>query len=227
MSSASTSNQRLDGEAIVLRAFDAVRRAAKRATGSWWTYVLLAAVAIALGMFAVYSQANALSTLVALVGVLLLCAGTVAFLVASTSRPASWRAITAGVAAITLGAAALVWPNATLYVLPLSVGIGLIVWGGYDVFRSLSDAVVGRRSRTVLSGIVLTALGVLALVRPAVSAWVLGILAGLVLVGLGVYAAEAGFRLLDLHRALSHPDERLAIGLPQVGEKAADSRNAA
>ena len=191
-------------EEVYFAPFDVARQNAKQATGYWWLYVLLGLLTMALGAFALASQINAVSTLVALVVVLLFCAGAVELLLGVLRRPASWLAIVAGAASIAFGVVAVAWPEVTLYVLALFVGISLLAWGIYDIYRSFTADVVRPRAAGLMAGIALVALGVLVLARPSISAVVLGIIVAILLIVQGLFSFVAGLRLLDLHRALGH-----------------------
>jgi len=192
------------------RPLDAVHREAKRATGSWWVHVLVGLTAIALGVFALVSQVNAVATLVGLVAVLLLATGALELVIGAASRPVTWLAIAAGVASIALGIVAVAWPNATLYVLALIVGVSLVAWGVYDVYKSLTDRVVRPRSVALVLGIALVAVGAVVLVHPTVSALVLGILVGVFLIIQGGFLLVIGLRLLDARRAMRRVEKHLS-----------------
>jgi uncharacterized membrane protein HdeD (DUF308 family) len=208
MKTPSTDKTSQDGERIP-GPLHTVYRDVKRATGYWWLSVLLGLATIAVGVFALASQFNAVSTLVALAGMLLLFAGAVEFVLGAAIRPASWLAIIAGVTSSTLGIVALVWPGMTLLVLAFLVGVGLLFWGVYDIYLSLTDPVVRPRSFALASGIALVALGIIALVWPIGSGVVLGVLVGIFLVVQGVFSFVAGLRMLDAHRAMKRFEKRL------------------
>ncbi|HTX68988.1 MAG TPA: HdeD family acid-resistance protein [Thermoleophilia bacterium] len=211
-------------ENVFFRPFDVARRGSERATGYWWLYVLLGLVSIAVGVFALASQIDAVSTLVALVGALLVCTGAVELWLGVMSRPSSPLAIVAGAAWITLGVVALAWPKATLSMLVLFVGIGLLARGAYDVYLSLEDAALRPRSVDHVLGIALVALGAVALARPTASGVVLGILVGLFFVFQGVFSLVAGLRLSGLHSALTRIEKGMRTGDKTGPEKAARSK---
>jgi len=208
MKKAWTNDTADERESVVPRPLETVRRQARRATGSWWTHILLGLVVIALGVFALLSQVNAIATMVALVAVLLLAAGGVEIAIGSTSRPVSWLAVVGGTASLTLGVVALAWPGATLFVVAFFVGISLLAWGAYDIYRSVTDPLIRPRSISLVLGLLLAALGVLVLIHPTVSALVLGILVGVFLIVQGVFSVVLGLRLLDAHRALRRVERR-------------------
>lgn len=217
METQSTDREPASRHYVLLGPMGVARRVGRRATGAWWTHVLLGLVVIALGVFALASEINAVSTMIALVGVLLLCSGGAEIAIGSTSLPRSWLAIVAGTASIMLGTCALAWPGATLYVVAIFVGISLLAWGVYDVCRSVTDSVVKPRLAALVLGLALAALGVLVLVHPTFSAVVLGMLVGTFLIIQGVLSFGVGLRLLDLHRTMRRLEKRFE-GEAQVNE---------
>ena len=182
-------------------------RVARFATSFWWVHVLLGLATVALGAFALASRTNAVSTLVALISMLLLCSGAAELTFGATLRPASWLAVLAGAASITFGIVALIWPAVTLLVLTLIVGLSLLAWGFYDIVVSATDPLVRPRSLGLLSGIALATLGVVAMARPTISAAVLGVLVAVLLVVQGVLGFVTGLQLLDAHRAVRHLEQ--------------------
>ena len=108
----------------------------------------------------------------------------------------------AGVASIAAGFIALAWPGVTLFVLAVLVGASLISWGIYRIYQSFADPFIRPRAVTLIEGIVLTALGVLALAWPSVSILVLAILVGVFFIVLGIFSFVSGLHMLDLHHAL-------------------------
>jgi len=189
-------------EEALLRPLEYANKKMKRATGWWWLYVLLGLVSIALGATALASRINAISTLVVVFAVFLLYTGAVEFVVGVSSRRASWLAIVTGLASMAAGVIALLWPNITLFALAIIVGVSLLSWGIYHIYLSLSDPVIRPRAVTLIEGIALTALGVLALAWPNVSIVVLAVLVGVFFIVYGVFSFVAGVRLLDLHQEL-------------------------
>jgi len=179
------------------------RRGAERASGYWWLYVLLGVVSIALGAITLSTTVNAVSTLVVIFSLFLLYAGvSELFFGATSSRSSSWLALVAGLASIAAGIIALAWPGITLFVLAMFVGWGLMVWGIYDIYLALADPVVRPRWVMLVRGIVVTAIGVLALARPNATIVVLAVVVGIFFIAYGVFAFVGGLRLLDVHQEL-------------------------
>jgi uncharacterized membrane protein HdeD (DUF308 family) len=175
---------------------------ARKATGWWWLLVLFGLASIALGVVALASRVDALATLVAVFAVSLIYAGVTELALATTTRQQKWLGIVAGAASIAAGIVALVWPDVTLVVLAVLVGASLISWGVYSIYLSFADPLVRPRAVALIEGILLVALGVLALAWPSVSVLVLAALVGVFFIVFGIFAFVSGLHMLDLHHAL-------------------------
>ena len=203
-----TDSETPEWEEALLQPLEYAEKNAKRATGWWWLYVLLGLASIALGAAALGSRIGALSTLVAVFAVFLLYTGAVELVLGFTSRRVAWLAIVTGAISIAAGILALVWPGITLYVLAVIVGASLLGWGIYRIYLAFADPVIKPRAITLVEGLALTALGVLALAWPHVSIVVLAVLVGVFFVVFGVFSFVAGLRLLDLHHELKHAEAK-------------------
>jgi len=178
---------------------------AERATRMWWLYVLLGVVSVGLGAVTLSSTVSAVSTLVVLFSLFLLYSGAAEVMIGTMSRM-SWLAVIAGVASIAAGIVALAWPDITLFVLTLFVGWALISWGIYDIYQSFTNPMVRPRWVTLVLGIALTAIGVLALVRPDATIVVLAALVGVLFIVYGVFSFVSGLRLLDMRREMKRAE---------------------
>ncbi|HTX71165.1 MAG TPA: HdeD family acid-resistance protein [Thermoleophilia bacterium] len=175
---------------------------AKKATGWWWLYTLLGLVSIALGVTALASRIDGLATLVAVFAVSLMYIGVAEIAFATTTRTNRAVAIVAGVLSIVAGILALTVPNATLIVLTVLVGASLVGWGVYRIYLSFTDPLVKPRAVALVEGILLIALGVMALAWPHISVLVLAIIVGLFFLVFGICSFVGSLHLLDLHHAL-------------------------
>ena len=175
---------------------------ARQSTRWWWLFVLFGLASIALGVTALASRIDATATLVAVIAAAFIFTGMAELAFAATIRDHKWTGILAGVASIAAGFIALAWPGVTLIVLAVLVGAGLISWGVYWIYLSFVDPYARPRAVTLIEGILLVALGVLALAWPNVSILVLAVLVGVFFVGFGIFSFVSGLQMLDLHRAL-------------------------
>lgn len=183
-----------------------ITKEARKAAGWWWLFVLCGLVSVALGVTALASRIDAVSTLVAVLAVALIYAGMTELAFATTTRRHTWVGVLAGVASIAAGFIAFAWPGVTLFVLAVFVGVGLISWGMYRIYLSFADPFITPRAVTLIEGIVLTALGVLALVWPSVSILVLSVLVGVFFIVFGIFSFVCGLHMLDLHHALRNAE---------------------
>ena len=164
--------------------------------------MLFGLASIALGVTALASRIDAVATLVAVFAVSLIYAGVAELAFATTIRDHKWLGILTGVASVAAGFIALAWPGVTLLVLAVLVGASLISWGIYRIYLSFADPVLRPRAVRLIEGIVLTALGVLALAWPNVSILVLAVLVGVFFIVFGIFSFVSGLHMLDLHHAL-------------------------
>ena len=164
--------------------------------------MLLGLGSIALGVTALASRIDAVATLVAVFAGALIYAGVAELAFASTTRQNRWLGILAGVASIAAGFITLTWPGVTLVVLAVLVGASLISWGIYRIYLSFADPFITARAVTLIEGLVLTALGVLALAWPNASILVLAVLVGVFFIVFGIFSFVSGLHMLDLHHAL-------------------------
>jgi len=189
------------GDAL-LRPVGQIAQEARKATGRWWLFVLFGLASVALGVTALASRIDAVATLVVVFAVSLIYAGTAELAFASATRQNRWLGILAGMASIAAGFIALAWPGVTLLVLAVLVGATLVFWGVYTIYLSFADPLLRPRAITLIEGIVLTALGVLALAWPHVSILVLAVLVGVFFIVFGIFSFVSGLHMLDLHHAL-------------------------
>ena len=179
-----------------------VAEEAQKSTRSWWLFVLFGLASMALGVTALASRIDAVATLVAVFAASLIFAGMAELAFTTTTRDHKWPGILAGVASIAAGFIALAWPGVTLVVLAVLIGVSLITWGVYRIYLSFVDPYIRPRAVTLIEGILLVALGVLALAWPNVSILVLAVLVGVFFIGFGIFSFVSGLHMLDLHHAL-------------------------
>ncbi len=177
-------------------------REVRSATAWWWLYTLLGLGSMVLGVAALASRINAVGTLVAVLSLFLISTGLFEIAFAATLRRHTWLGILMGMGSTAAGIMALAWPGITLFVLAVFVGASLIGWGTYRIYLSFTDPLLKPRAVTLFEGIALTALGVVALVWPNVSIFVLAALVGVFFIVFGLFSFVGSLQLLDLHQAL-------------------------
>jgi uncharacterized membrane protein HdeD (DUF308 family) len=172
------------------------------ATGWWWVPLAFGLAAVVLGVSALTFRIDALAGLVSVFAISLLYAGTAEIAFAAVTRYRTWAGVLAGVLSIAASVIALIWPGITLLVLAVLVGSSLISWGIYRICLSVSDPLLRPRAVTLIEGILLLALGILALAWPGVSVIVLAALVAVFFTVFGVFSVVAGLRLLRVHHAV-------------------------
>ena len=204
-----TTGRPAGAEDILLHPADAVTKEAQRATRVWWIPVLFGLASIALGVAALASRVDALATLVGLFAISLMYTGAAEIAFAAATRNRTWVGVLAGVASIAASVACLFWPGITLLVLAVILGASLISWGLYRIYLSFADPVLRPRAITLVEGILLLALGVLALAWPGASILVLAVLVGVFFIVVGVFSVVSGLYLLDVHHAVKKAREQV------------------
>jgi uncharacterized membrane protein HdeD (DUF308 family) len=177
-------------------------RETRRATGWWWAYMLVGLSSIVLGAAALASHITVIGTLVAVFSLFLFYVGTFEIVLAATTDARPWLTGLTGAASIAAGIIALAWPGVTVVVLAVLVGASLIGWGIYRIYLSFADPLLRPRAVTLVEGIGLTALGVLALAWPNASVLVLAVLLGIFFIVFGVFSFVGSLHMLDLHHEL-------------------------
>jgi len=182
----------------------------RKATRWWWLYTLLGLASIVLGVAALASRITGVATLVAVFSLFLVYTGVFEIAFATTIRNRRWMGILTGVLSIVAGVVALAWPGITVLVLAIFVGASLLGWGLYRIYLSFIDPLLRPRAVTLVEGIALAALGVLALAWPGVSVLVLSVLVGVFFIAFGIFSFVGGLQLLDLHHALTKAEDEVA-----------------
>lgn len=166
----------------------------------WWLVVGLGVVMAAVGVILLANPFGAARTLAFLVALGLFFAA-IDELAQAERHQVTWPSyVLAAIWFVTAVLAAL-WPGVTLWVLAVTVGVGLIVGGLSELFFA------GRFRRELpywgvwlLDGAVSVAIGVVALVWPGATVLALAILLGLRVVFRGIATIAFGLSLRRLHK---------------------------
>jgi len=123
-----------------------------------------------------------------------------------------WLVLVTGVVSVLVGILLLAWPNKTLLVLMVVLGIYLLVFGALRFIEAVFDTEMDQRGLNVILGILAVVLGVLMMREPVRFVWVAAIVVGLFWLIRG---------LIELFRSIARRDEpdrgwRLSAGLISV-----------
>ena len=154
---------------------EAARSVAKR-----WGWYLAAGLAVtALGILLIFNIFDAVGTLALLVGLSLIVQGVDEFVNAARYSP-RWAGYLLGAVYLVTAALALAWPDITLWVLAVVVGVGWLVGGlGELIFVIRNHHDLPYRWVFVMLGLVSVTIGIMALAWPDATIIVLAVLLGI------------------------------------------------
>lgn len=167
----------------------------ERETSKWWLFLALGALSSVLGLILMLDLFAAVTTLALLVALGLVVTGLGELV--SAGRYHSKLGVVAGVVLVVGGIVAAVWPDITLWVLAVLVGVDLIIAGIVRIVGALSLRVEGW-GWLLFGGGLSVVVGLAALGWPDATILVLGFLLGVRMLLFGI--AEIMFGL-SLHGA--------------------------
>lgn len=148
-------------------------------TWRWWTIALRGLVAIAFGIFAMFSPGFAFLSLVLLFGVYAIIDGVLALVLASRQVQPRNALIARGIVSIAAGVVALVWPGITGVVLLFVIAAWAIIAGILEIVTAIQvRKQLEGEWLLALEGLLSVAFGVLLLLSPLIGVVVLGLWIG-------------------------------------------------
>lgn len=163
--------------------------------GWWWLLALAGMGLVVLGMWMLTNLFDSVVVLALLVGASLIIGGVVEVVVGGGSNGSGWPAWLGGGLLALSGAVVLSWPDATLWVLAVLAGCGLVVGGLMRAVGALMDR---RRSdwplRLGLGGLGIAS-GLVVLAWPEATIAVLAVILGIRAVGTGLLAIGMAWQL--------------------------------
>jgi len=178
----------------------AVRTGLSDKLGSlWWSFLLRGALAIALGVFALFWPGQSVSILVLAVGLYCIADGLTG-LVAAIRYPGLREQLVQALIVVGLGAVLLLWPGATLRLVLVLLGVAALLAGAGQVLTALRlPADDPERGMILIIGSTAGLVGLALALWPAggvtVISWVIGIAA--ILFGVLLIFIGSRFRRLD------------------------------
>jgi uncharacterized membrane protein HdeD (DUF308 family) len=150
----------------------------------WWVFLVLGILTTALGVLVIFRPLTGAFGLAILIAATLIVSG-IGDIIGSAQWRHPWVPIVWGLLSIAAGVAALVWPDITLWALAVVIGILLIARGALRALASVASR-PPMWGFWLVVGVVEVAAGVVALVWPEITIFVLAVVIGIDLVIVGV-----------------------------------------
>lgn len=190
---------------------DFVSQIVAATTSRWWTLVLRGVIAIAFGAMALVWPSITLTALAILVGAFALVDGIVAG-IAAFRAPREEKAplVLLAIAGIAFGLAVMVWPDISLFVLTLLIGVWALIRGIVEIVDGavLAKGTPGRGS-LITAGVLSAAFGLLVMWWPESGAFAIAVLIGITAIILGIYMISAGIGARKLNKRATRGDYAL------------------
>jgi uncharacterized membrane protein HdeD (DUF308 family) len=171
---------------------EAMRAVARR----WWLVALIGAITAILGIIVIVRPIAGEVALAVFIAAGFIVSG-LGDLVAAGRWPRPWVPVVWGIVSLGAGVVTIVWPEITLEIVAIIIGVLLIVRGVIAAMSALVDrpAVWGL---WLVLGLVEVAIGVAAIAWPAATILVLAVIIGIDLLIAGIVQLVIGFGLRSL-----------------------------
>ena len=158
----------------------------------WWLFLVDGIISLVIGFLALSWRHETLTALAIFLGIWLLVVGVVQFASAFAAIRERWLYAVAGFLTAAVGVVTIVWPHITLFVIAMLLAWTLLVWGIIYIVASLMSREVPHWWIGLIKGIVLILLGVWAIRHPGNALTVLVVVFGLACVLWGILELIAG-----------------------------------
>jgi uncharacterized membrane protein HdeD (DUF308 family) len=168
---------------------DETRQLARGLAAFWWLIGVLGAILVVIGVVLIADVVGAAFTLALLIGFGLIVSG-IDEIVQADRHVVRWPSYVLGAGWILTGVIAVAWPDVTLWVLAVVIGVGLIATGLMEIGFAVKfrKAIPGWQWAMVTGGLALVA-GLISIIWPGATVLVLAVL-------LGIYVLLRGLALL-------------------------------
>jgi uncharacterized membrane protein HdeD (DUF308 family) len=159
----------------------------------WWLLLADGIISLIIGFLVLSWRHQTLYVLAYFLGAWLCVIGILQLISGIRSFSSRWPYALMGLVALGAGIATLVWPHITLYVIALILGWTLMLWGIFDVIGAFLRHEVPHWWLGIIKGVVLFALGVWAIRHPGNALTVLIVVFGITCVFWGAMELVAAF----------------------------------
>jgi uncharacterized membrane protein HdeD (DUF308 family) len=163
----------------------------------WWLLLLSGVVSIVIGGALLLWPGKTLTVVGFLIGLWMLFAGIMRFLIAlfGGDTDGRWVILFVGIFGIVLGIVVMRNPTETIAIIVLIAAIFWIITGLVDIFRGISDSEMENRGWVIFGGAIAALAGAVVLLWPAASVLVLAVIAGVFFIVDGIMQIIAGFQV--------------------------------
>ena len=163
----------------------------------WWLLLISGVASIVIGGALLLWPGKTLTVVGFLIGLWMLFAGIMRFLIALFGGDADgrWVILVVGIVGIVLGIVVMRNPSETIAIIVLIAAIFWIITGLVDIFRGLSDAGMENRGWVIFGGVVAALAGAIVLLWPSASVLVLAVIGGVFFIVDGIMQIIAGFQV--------------------------------
>jgi uncharacterized membrane protein HdeD (DUF308 family) len=159
----------------------------------WWLLLADGVLSLLIGFLVLSWRHQTLYVLAYFLGAWLCVIGVIQLASGVRSFATRWPYAVMGLVALGAGIATLVWPHITLYVIAMILGWTLLLWGILDVIGAFLTREVPHWWLGIVKGVVLFALGVWAIRHPGNALTVLIVVFGITCVFWGAIELVAAF----------------------------------
>jgi uncharacterized membrane protein HdeD (DUF308 family) len=173
----------------------------------WWLLLVDGIISLVIGFLVLSWKEQSLFVLAYFLGAWLCVVGVIQLISGIRAFSTRWPYALTGVVALGAGIATLVWPHVTLFVLAMILGWTLLLWGIFDVVGASLRHEVPHWWIGLIKGVVLFALGIWAVRHPGHALTVSIAIFGIACVFWGAMELVAAF---FARHARKHLDESIA-----------------
>ncbi|HEY8081127.1 MAG TPA: DUF308 domain-containing protein [Acidimicrobiales bacterium] len=170
----------------------------------WWLMLIDGIVSLLIGFLVLSWRHQTLFVLAYFFGAWLCFIGVLQLVSGFAALRVRWPHALMGLVSLGAGIATLVWPHVTLYVIATILGWTLLLWGLIDIFGSFLSREVPHWWIGIIKGVVLIALGVWAIRHPGNALTVLVVVFGISCVFWGIVEVIAAFFARHARASLLH-----------------------
>jgi len=168
----------------------------------WWLLLADGVISLLIGFLVLSWRHQTLYVLAYFLGAWLCVIGVLQLISGIRSFSTRWPYAVMGLVALGAGIATLVWPHITLYVIATILGWTLMLWGIFDVVGAFLRHEVPHWWLGIIKGVVLFALGIWAVRHPGNALTVLIVVFGITCVFWGAIELVAAFFARHAKRSL-------------------------